>query len=120
MANGKITGRPIETPSSLPSIATSAKTKAYTIIAAKGMTSFGMTSIVHHLRFHRFDQRHVGPVSHWVERFGSYVSMPAGGSWTWVCADPDWCFVEWGRRGLLVEFVEEIKDGLDGGKCLSR
>jgi hypothetical protein len=49
MVNDKITGRPVETPSSLPSIATSAKIKAYTTIAAKGITSFGIASIVHHL-----------------------------------------------------------------------
>jgi L-lactate dehydrogenase len=62
----------------LPSLATAAKTKAYSIIAAKGATSFGIASIVSAIcESIIFDQRHVRPVSHWVERFGSCLSLPA-------------------------------------------
>jgi L-lactate dehydrogenase len=62
----------------LPSLATAAKHKAYSIIAAKGATSYGIASIVSAIcEAIIFDQRHVRPVSHWVEKFGSCVSLPA-------------------------------------------
>lgn len=77
-----VAGCPIQTllPTSSPSLstlATSAKDKAYSIIAAKGATSYGIASVVSSIcESIIFDQRHVRPLSHWVERLGCCVSLP--------------------------------------------
>jgi L-lactate dehydrogenase len=59
-------------------MAAAAKEKAYTIIAAKGATSFGIASVVSSIcESILFNQRHIRPVSHWVERFACCISLPA-------------------------------------------
>lgn len=77
-----VAGRPIQSlvpsASSLSSLAIAAKDKAYSIIAAKGATAYGIASVVSAIcESIIFDQRHVRPLSHWVERFGTCISLPA-------------------------------------------
>jgi len=63
---------------SLSDIANSTKTKAYSIIAAKGATSFGIASVVSSIcEAILFDQRLVIPLSHWIENLGTCISLPA-------------------------------------------
>jgi L-lactate dehydrogenase len=82
-SSATVGGCPIETlllPSSpsLAELAATARTKAYSIIAAKGATAYGIASVVSSIcESIIFDQRSVRPVSHWVERYGSCVSLPA-------------------------------------------
>jgi len=77
-----IGGCPIDTllPStapSLPTIADSTKGKALSIIAAKGATAYGIASIVSSIcECILFDQRHVRPISHWVDNLGCCISLP--------------------------------------------
>lgn len=53
-------------------------TKAYSIIAAKGATAYGVASVVSSIcESILFNQRHVRPVSHWVENRQCCVSFPA-------------------------------------------
>jgi L-lactate dehydrogenase len=62
----------------LPAFANSAKTKAYSIIAAKGATSYGIASVVSSVcESILFNQRHTRPVSHWVDNLGCCISLPA-------------------------------------------
>ena len=62
----------------LSDIANSAKTKAYSIIAAKGATAYGIASVVASIcESILLNQRHVRPVSHWIESMGTYISLPA-------------------------------------------
>jgi len=76
-------GTPIQkflpsTSPSLSDLANSAKTKAYSIIAAKGATAYGIASIVSSIcESILLNQRNVRPVSHWVESLETYISLPA-------------------------------------------
>jgi L-lactate dehydrogenase len=63
---------------SLSDLANSAKTKAYSIIAAKGATAYGIASVVSSIcESILLNQRHVRPVSHWIESMETYISLPA-------------------------------------------
>jgi L-lactate dehydrogenase len=67
-------------PSSPPlaAIASSTKDKAYSIIAAKGATAFGIATVVSSIcESILFHLRHIRPVSHWVESLQCCVSLPA-------------------------------------------
>jgi L-lactate dehydrogenase len=78
MGGKKVTSLLPSTSPSLSSLADATKNKAYSIIAAKGATSFGIASVVSSLcETFLLDQRDVRPVSHWIERFGCCVSLPA-------------------------------------------
>jgi len=76
-------GSPIQnflspTSPSLSDLANSAKTKAYSIITAKGATAYGIASIVSSIcESILLNQQHVRPVSHWVESLDTYISLPA-------------------------------------------
>jgi L-lactate dehydrogenase len=62
----------------LTELASSTKAKAYSIIAAKGATSYGIASIVVSIcETVLFDQRQIRPVSHWIESLGCCLSLPA-------------------------------------------
>jgi L-lactate dehydrogenase len=104
---------------SLSDIANSTKTKAYSIIAHKGATAFGIASIVSSIcEAILFDQRRVWPLSHWVESLGTCISLPAvlgrGGVQKTIevpLTDEE--------REVLVKSAEEIKKnvGMIGGKA---
>jgi L-lactate dehydrogenase len=110
-----VAGSPIQTflPPSSPSLsdlADTAKTKAYSIIAAKGATSYGIASIVSSIcESILFNQRHVRPVSHWVESFGTYVSLPAvlghGGIQKTIHVP-----LNENEREMLTKSIDEIKE----------
>jgi L-lactate dehydrogenase len=102
-------------PSSSPSLsdlANSAKKKAYSIIAAKGATSYGIASVVSSIcESIIFNQRHVRPLSHWVESFGAYVSLPAvlghGGIQKTIEVPLDE-----NEKDMLRKSIEEIKENV--------
>jgi L-lactate dehydrogenase len=104
---------------SLSDIANATKTKAYSIIAAKGATAFGIASVVSSIcEAILFDQRLVRPLSHWVESLGTCISLPAvlglGGVQKTIevpLTDEE--------REVLVKSAEEIKKnvGMVGGKA---
>ena len=68
-------------PDSSPPLATFEQktvTKAYSIIAAKGATAYGVASVVSSIcESILFNQCHIRPVSHWVESRQCCISFPA-------------------------------------------
>jgi len=59
-------------------VATLTKRKAYEIIKAKGFTSYGIAAATSTIcESIIFDQRRVFPLSHWQEKFGCCLSLPA-------------------------------------------
>ena len=59
-------------------IADETKQKAATISKAKGATNYGIGGVASSLcKSVLFDQRNIRPVSHWQEKFGVCLSMPA-------------------------------------------
>jgi L-lactate dehydrogenase len=78
-----IAGCPITSllPASSPSLETyeqKTMTKAYSIIAAKGATAYGVASVVSSIcESILFNQCQIRPVSHWVENRQCCVSFPA-------------------------------------------
>jgi len=106
---------------SLSDLANSAKTKAYSIIAAKGATAYGIASIVSSIcESILFNQQHVRPVSHWIENLETYVSLPAvighGGVQKTIEVPLDDT-----EKELLRKSVEEIRNTIrmveDGERC---
>jgi L-lactate dehydrogenase len=97
---------------SLYDLANSAKTKAYSIIAAKGATAYGIASVVSSIcESILLNQRHVRPVSHWIESMQAYISLPAvlghGGVQKTVKVPLDET-----EKELLRKSVEEIKSNI--------
>jgi len=59
-------------------IAEDTKKKAAAIMEAKGATAFGIGGVAASIcKSILFDQRNIRPVSHWQEKFGVCLSMPA-------------------------------------------
>ncbi|KIM73720.1 hypothetical protein PILCRDRAFT_80821, partial [Piloderma croceum F 1598] len=97
---------------SLSDLANSAKTKAYSIIAAKGATAYGIASIVSSIcESIILNQRHVRPVSHWIESLETYISLPAvlghGGVQKTIEVPLDET-----EKELLQKSVEEIRSNI--------
>jgi L-lactate dehydrogenase len=106
---------------SLSDLANSAKTKAYSIITAKGATAYGIASIVSSIcESILLNQRHVRPVSHWIENLETYISLPAvlghGGVQKTIEVPLDET-----EKELLRKSVEEIRSNIrtveEGEKC---
>jgi L-lactate dehydrogenase len=94
---------------SLSDIATIAKSKAYSIIAAKGATSYGIASVVSSIcESILFDRRLVRPVSHWVESLGTCISLPAVLGRRGVQRTIE-MHLSSGEREVLEKSAEEIK-----------
>lgn len=86
--------------------------QTFSIIAAKGATSYGIASIVSSIcESILFNQRHVRPVSHWVKSFGTYLSLPAVLGHGGIQKTIDIPLNE-NERQMLKKSIDEIKENV--------